>query len=69
MLRVAIRVAHVVLHVTDQSVVPIGDVQRSVTADFEIAGAKVRIVGGDQRFRFNARDIGSVVLRLELQNS
>jgi hypothetical protein len=45
---VAVRVARVVLHVADQGVVPVDDIERAIGRELEVHRAEVAIGGGDQ---------------------
>ena len=46
---VAVRIAEVVLHVADQRIEPVADVQRAVGAELEIDRAEVRVARLQQR--------------------
>ena len=45
---VAVRVAHVVLHVADDDVVPVGDVKSAIFAEDGIAGAEILVAAHEQ---------------------
>ena len=49
---VAVRVAHVVLHVADDDVVPVGDVERAVFAEDGVARAEVFVAAHEQAAGF-----------------
>src|SRR5262249_19613359 len=69
MLAVAARVAQVVLHVADDRVLPIEEVKRSIWADFQIAGAEVRVSRANNRLLLDAPEAGAVVFELVAQNA
>lgn len=45
---VAIRIARVVLHVADEGVVPVHDIERAIGGELEVHGPEVAIGGGNQ---------------------
>ncbi len=63
---VAIGIAHVVLQVADQRVVPVGDIEGPIAADLQVAGSKIRIGRNHNRFDFFGANIRAVVLDLVL---
>ena len=66
---IAVGVAHVVLHVTDESVVPVGNVQRAVTAHLDVARAKVGVTRDDDGLHFAGGDVRAVVFELVRQHA
>ena len=66
---VAVRVAHVVLHVADDGVGPVGDVQGAVGTDLQVGGAEIGIARHDDRLDLPGRDLGAVVLHLVLEHA
>ena len=66
---IAIRVALRILHVADERVVPVDEVEGAVGADLRIAGAEVAVGRGDEVFDPLAVVAGAVVLHLELQDA
>ena len=59
---VAERIAGVVLHVPDEDVVPVDDIQRAVGREFEVAGAEIA-VGGFQEIVAECRFVSGAVVR------
>ena len=49
MLVVAIGIAGVVLHVTDDYVLPVRYVKGSIVSDLDIGGSEVSVLGGDEK--------------------
>ena len=66
---VAVGVSHVVLHVSDQSVVPVCDIDRSIAADFHVAGTEVWIVRKQDRLNLFGCNICSVNADFVLQHA
>ena len=66
---IAVRVTDVVLHVADQRVVPIGDVQGAVSADLDIRRTEVGISRNDDRLDLDGGNVGAVILYLVLQDA
>ena len=66
---IAVRIAHVVLHVPDQRVGPIGHIQSTVTADFHIGRSEVGIGRYQDRFNLLSGDVGTVVFDFVLQHA
>src|SRR5262245_7980868 len=66
---IAARIAKVVLHVADDRVVPIGEIERAVGSDFEVRRPEVRIAGGEQWLDFRGGKAGALVRYLVLQDA
>ena len=66
---VSVRVTHVVLHVSDQSVGPVGNVEGTVGTDFDICWAKVRVFRIQNRSHGCRSNVCSVVVDFVLQDS
>ena len=60
MVVVALRIAGVVLHVPDEGVVPVEEVQRAIWSELEVHRAEVRIAGADEVAGQGAGEPGSV---------
>ena len=69
MLSVPVRVPHVVLHVPDDRVGPIGDIERTVATDLDVGRAEVWIARDEDRLDFLGGDIRSVVFDFMLENT
>ena len=61
---IARRVAQVVLHVPDDRVVPVGDIQRAVGADLGVDRPEVLVGGLQDRLRFRPFETGAVFSQL-----
>ena len=68
MLVISVGVSHVVLHMPDDGILPVGDIKGSIASDFDIAGAEIRVARNDDWLDFLTGDVGAVVLDLVLQN-
>ena len=66
---VAAGVAEVVLHVADDRVLPVEEVDGAVRPDLEVRRAEVRIGGGDDRLHLGAGEAGTLVLDLVLEDA
>ena len=62
MVVVSAGVAEVVLHVADDRVLPVGEVDGSVGADLDVAGAEVRVGREHDRFDFGGSEGGAGVI-------
>ena len=62
------RVSQVVLHVTDDRVLPVCEVDAPIRSDFDIGRAEVRIGGEDDRLNFGGSEAGVLLLQLVLQD-
>ena len=68
MLVISVRVSHVVLHMPDDGILPVGDIKGTIASDFDIAGSEIRVARNDDWLDFLTGDVGAVVLDLVLQN-
>jgi hypothetical protein len=67
---VAAGVAEVVLHVPDDRVLPVGEVDRAVGTEFEIGRTEVRIARGDDRLDLDGFGVAAIpLLELVLEDS
>ena len=66
---IAIRITHIVLHVTDDRVAPIGDVHCTVTTHLDIGRAKSRIARNKNGLDFFGGYLRTVVLHFMLENA
>ena len=62
MLLVAVRVADVVLHVADDDVLPVGNIESSVVTDLKVGRAHVAIAGDKQVIRLSPPNIALVIV-------
>src|SRR4029077_15485214 len=65
---VAVRVADVVLHVADDRVLPVDEINRTVGTDLQVRRAEIRICRGDDGFQLLADETHDAVLPLVPQN-
>ena len=64
---VAVGITDVVLHVADDHVVPVGDVERAILSHDRVGGAEVAIFALEQRLHGSAPDLAELPLRLRLR--
>ncbi len=68
-LTVATWIAHVMLHVTDDRVLPVGEVNRAVGTDLEVHRSEVGVGRSDDRLHFHAANARAVLFQTVLENS
>ena len=66
---IPVRVAHVVLHVSDQDVAPVGDIQGTVAPDLDVGRTEVGVRGDEDRLDLFCGDVGPVEADLVLQDA
>ncbi len=66
---IAVRVAHVVLHVSDQHIAPVRNVQCPIASDLDISRSEVGVGRDEDRFDFGRSDICSGELHGVLQHA
>ena len=59
---IAVWVTNVVLHVADDDVLPVGDIERSIAADLEVGRAEVAVAGDEQILGLSAPDVALVII-------
>ena len=59
---IAVWVTNVVLHVADDDVLPVGDIERSVAADLEVGRSEVAVAGDEQILGLSAPDVALVII-------
>ena len=59
---IAVRVADVVLHVADDDILPVRNIQRTIVANLEVGRTQVAIFGDEQVVRLGAPDIALVIV-------
>ena len=66
---VTVWVSHVVLHVADQHVVPVSNIQRAVATNFDVAWPEVLIRRQQDWINLFRTDVGSIVGHFMLQDT